>query len=166
MAGRKNRGAWRKDWTPNPNGQKPPFEPGNDLAVTHGAWSEALVSPAAEAVRAEMQVSGPEYLREPMFGPAVRLVAADVARAERVAAYVDGLPLEEQIEPPKPGTSAPVELARKMDAHALNGLSKLGLTPDSAAKMTRQVAGTQVDIARLMADIADEDAGEDAADAV
>jgi len=32
--------------------------------------------------------------------------------------------------------------------------------------MTRQVAGTQVDIARLMADIADEDAGEDAADAV
>jgi hypothetical protein len=156
MAGRPRRGMLKANWQP-----RPPFEPGNDVNVTHGGYSDALVAPEAERVRAEMQVSGPEYLREPMFGPAVRLVASDVARAERVAQYVDGLPLEEQIEPPKPGTSAPVELARKMDAHALNGLSKLGLTPDSAAKMTRQMTGSQVDIAKMMADIQEEDGTED-----
>jgi len=163
MAGRKNRGAWRKDWTPNPNGQKPPFEPGNDLAVTHGAYVDAVVVPQAVEMAEELLTPAgtPDYLREPMFGPAVRRWAVAEIRAARAGEWVDQMGMEEAMTPPKPGTAPPIETVRKMEAHAGNQADKLGLTPVSHAKLIGNVAGAQVDIARLiMAETEGMDAGE------
>ena len=159
MPGRKGRKG-REGWT----GEHPryaPFEPGNGVAVTHGAHSPARVAAEAERVLEEMIPAGaPDYLRQPMFGPAVRLAATRVAQAEMVARYVDSIGVEAAMEPPKPGTSAPVEMSRKMDVAALGALATVGLTPVSAARLTKDVAGAQVDIAQLMADLADEDQAE------
>ena len=156
MPGRRDRRG-REGWT-GEHPLRPPFAEGNDLAVTHGAYSAELVRPEAERVLEELIPAGaPDYLRNPMFGPAVRLAATRVAQAERVARHVASLPMDEQMEPPKPGTSAPIEMSRKMDVAALGALATVGLTPVSAAKMTKSMTGASVDIAQLMADTADED---------
>ena len=160
MPGRRSRRG-REGWT-GEHPLRPPFEPGNDMAVTHGAYSPARVAPEAERVLDELIPEGaPDYLRNPMFGPAVRLAATRVAQAERVARHVESLPMAEQMEPPKPGTSAPIEMSRKMDVAALGALATVGLTPVSAAKMTKALTGAQVDVAQLMAGIVEEDAAQD-----
>lgn len=158
MAGRKHKRG-REGWT-GYHPLRPDFEPGNDLAVTHGAYSEKIVAPAAAAVQAELQASGPQYLSEPMFGPILRLTSRAVAKSELISDHLESMPLEKQLMPPKPGTAAPVETDRKASAHAMLALSKLGLTPDTAARMARQMTGSEADIARAIADMMAEDEAE------
>lgn len=148
MPGRRHKRG-REGW----DGYKPAlaYEPGNKAAVTHGAWSEDLVKPDAERVLEELIPDGaPDYLRNPMFGPAVRLAATRVAQAERVARHVESLPMDAQMEPPKPGTSAPVEMSRKMDVAALGALATVGLTPVSAARLSKDITGATLDTAQMM----------------
>jgi hypothetical protein len=159
MPGRKHKRG-REGWT-GEHPLRPPFAPGNDLSVTHGAYSPAIAGPRAERVLEELSGPGaPDYVRSPMFGPAMRLIASRVASAELAAEHLAPMPVEQQMEPPKPGTSAPIEILRKLDVAALGALSSAGLTPVSAAKMTKSLTGAQVDIAQLMADMADEDQAE------
>lgn len=156
MAGRKHKRG-REGWTPNPNGPKPPFAPGNDLAVTHGVYSPGRVAPRAEHVLEELltpagAAQAPDMLRSPLFAPALRIAARRVAQAEMMHDHLEGMPVEEQIEPPKPGTSAPIEQLRKLDAAAQVSLAVCGLTPAAAVKMGAQMASAAPDLALLIAE--------------
>jgi hypothetical protein len=156
VPGRKHKRG-REGWT----GYNPPvpYEPGNGAAVKHGIHSPRLVAPEAERVLDELIPDGaPEYLRNPMFGPAVRLAATRVAQAEMLARHLESMSVEEQIEPPKPGTSAPIEMSRKMDVAALGALATVGLTPVSAARLSKDITGATLDTAQVMMQmLADED---------
>jgi hypothetical protein len=156
MAGRKSKRG-REGWT----GYRPPepFAPGNGVAVKSGVWSPARVAPRAEEVLSELlspegAAQAPDMLRSPLFTPALRIAARRVAQAEMMYDHLAGMPVEMQIEPPKPGTSAPIEQLRKLDAAAQVSLAVCGLTPAAAVKMGAQMAGAAPDIARLMADMA------------
>jgi hypothetical protein len=149
MAGRRSK-AGREGWT----GFKPnvPFTAGNDVATTHGAYKDGVVVPQAVDMAEELLTpeGTPDYLRNPMFGPAVRRWAVAEVRAMKAGEWVDQMGMEAAMTPPKPGTAAPIETVRKMEAHAGNQADKLGLTPASHAKLIGNVAGAQVDVARLM----------------
>jgi hypothetical protein len=66
--------------------------------------------------------------------------------------HLAGMPVEMQIEPPKPGTSAPIEQLRKLDAAAQVSLAVCGLTPAAAVKMGAQMASAAPDLALLIAE--------------
>ena len=162
MAGRSGRG--KIGWSGRPAFVKglDGAKPGNKIALKHGADSPEVVAPRAaealeELVGAAGAVQAPEMLHSPLFGAALTVAARSVARAGLVDEYVAGLPVDEQLTPPKPGTSAPVELARKMDSAALGALSVCGLTPAAAVKLNKGLTGAQVDLASLLMDGEDDD---------
>ena len=53
--------------------QRPPFEPGNTLAVTHGATSPRTMGAVAEAFRSRLMAaeSTPPYLHDPSYEDAI-----------------------------------------------------------------------------------------------
>jgi hypothetical protein len=51
--------------------ERPPFEPGNGVALRHGAYSPAAIAERAGTVHAELLRHAP-YLDEPRFIPAVQ----------------------------------------------------------------------------------------------
>lgn len=155
MPGRKHRGAWAGDWQP-----RPPFEPGNGLAVTHGAYSPERVDQVATRVaEALLGTEGvPQYLRDPSYGPAIVSWARAEAKAKLVADFLEGMPVEEQMMPPKAGTTAPIEVLRKLESAALTHRARLGLDPLSRARLGRDITAAKFDLAALMAQAVREDA--------
>src|SRR5690349_12295127 len=69
-------------WTPAFDGQRPPFQPGNEHAVTHGARSERHVGPLAAQIAHDLLTDPdvPPHIREPLFAASVHAWA----RAEAV----------------------------------------------------------------------------------
>lgn len=72
--------AGQDGWTPEFDGQRPPFEPGNEAAVTHGATSERHVGVLAARIAAELLTDPevPDRLCSPprcRRGPVPRLFA-------------------------------------------------------------------------------------------
>jgi hypothetical protein len=132
-------------WTPAFEGQRPPFQPGNDLAVTHGAYAQRKVAPLAaqliESVMADDQVS---YLHLPSYRPALAAWAAAEAKVILIEAWVDGMTIESAAES-KQGQTSPLELLRKWDATCQTHRARLGMDPLSRARLGRDVAATQVD---------------------
>ena len=67
--------------------QRPPFEPGNDAAVKHGARSPALVEPRARELAPQILDANPHL--DPMRdGAAVFRYSVALARIERVYAWL------------------------------------------------------------------------------
>jgi hypothetical protein len=161
MAGRKNRGAQSQDWQPNPNGRHEDFQPGNSLALVHGAGSPARVNELATRLAAALLGAEgiPPYLADPSYGPAIISWARAEAKAKLVADYLEGMPVEDQMMPPKAGTTAPIEVLRKLESAALTHRARLGLDPLSRARLGRDVMSAKFDMAAIMAQISREDAG-------
>jgi len=67
--------------------QRPPFEPGNDAAVTHGATSAALVEPRARELAPQILDANP-HLDPNRDGPAVLRYGLALARCERVYVWL------------------------------------------------------------------------------
>lgn len=59
--------------------ERPPFEPGNDVALRHGAYSERAIAERAEQVHGELLAVAP-YLDEPRFIPAVQRYLSAASR--------------------------------------------------------------------------------------
>lgn len=126
--------------------------PGNELAVKHGAWSPRRVEPlAAEILRATQETVT-------WWRPADEASAWAWARTEARVQLITkwlidcGGDLDDEGEV----RGAARELDR-LEARAESLRSTLGLDPLSRARLGRDVAAGQVDVARLWAAMAEDE---------
>lgn len=138
-------------WIPEFEGQRPPFQPGNTLAVTHGAYSPARVDPIAQELIAGLW-SDPtlEYLQAPRFARSVHQWAIAQAKVDLLSDWVDGMDIQQAADSDR-GKTSPLELLRKWMTTAQGYAQRLGLDPLSAARLGKDIAGTrQADAATLL----------------
>lgn len=142
------------EWTPEFEGQRPPFEagnvpsnafpPGNDLPVTHGGYSPRKVDPlATELVDGLLADPGLEYLKAPAYQPAVWAWARAEASVQLVTEWLavkaeasgDGVgDLDSE------AVRAAYLLLHRAEARATTGRTRLGLDPLSRARLGKDVA--------------------------
>lgn len=142
-----------------PRYQWPDATPGNLIALKHGAYSDRMVEPRAQALLDEVVESATWWT--PADAPAARAWAVAEARCQLVSEYlaqvggdaggmVDG---EGAVRP------AATHLLR-LEARAESLRSKLGLDPLSRARLGRDTAAGAVDLAALFARLASEGAAD------
>jgi hypothetical protein len=158
-----------------------PFEPGNMAAVRSGAYSERALGPLAEEILAAHREdpAWPVYLSDPSYGSALRAWSRAEAAVELFSAFVSEQPPEEWIaetttteeqitgDGDRGGSSSrsgrsrkvggSLEQWRKLEAHAATLRSRLGLDPLSRARLGKDAAAGQADMAKLMAQLAAEE---------
>lgn len=142
-------------WTPDFDGQRPPFQPGNQLSVTHGAYSSRRTDPIARRLLEEI-ASDPttSYLAAPKYHAQLWQWAQAQAKVEAISEYVDELPLDMAMDSDR-GKISPLDLLRKWMTTAQGLASTMGFTPASAARLGKDVAATQVDLATLLSRMGD-----------
>ncbi|QIK76040.1 hypothetical protein [Nocardioides piscis] len=132
-----------------------PFTAGNQVAVTHGAYSERLVEPRAREIAQGLADSGelPAYLAEPRYRGAVMDLARCLAQRERLGAYLEATATQ----------AVPAELAENGEVRSAAALlgkveralerhrDRLGLSPLAAARLGKDVAAQQVSLAQVWA---------------
>jgi hypothetical protein len=138
-------------WVPAFEGQRPPFQAGNSLAVKHGIASAVMVDPIAQRIIDEI-LSDPStgYLTQARFGPSLRQYALAQAKVELLTNWVDEMPMDQQTYSGK-GQTSPLELLRKWMATAQTWASRTGLDPMSAARLGKDISQSrQADAASLL----------------
>lgn len=142
-----------QQWAPANDRQHPPFEPGNDLAARHGAYSPRKVDPLATQMVALVDADASISWLTAADRPALWAWARAEAQVQLLSEYLelagrqagDGVgDLEEE------RIRAAYLLLHRAEARALSGRARLGLDPLSRARLGRDVAATQVDMARLL----------------
>lgn len=137
-------------WVPAFPGQRPPFQPGHELATHHGAYSPRRVDPlATELVERILDDDDVAYLRALSVRPALWAWAKAEARVQLLEEYLagrggpDGVgDLEDR------RTRSAWELLHRAETRAESGRKQLGLDPLSRARLGRDVAqGRQADAA-------------------
>lgn len=137
-------------WVPAFEGQRPPFQPNNQLAVTHGAYSAKRTDPIARRLIDEVCTDPTtSYLASPKYHAQLWQWAVAQARVEVLTEYVDELGMAAAMDSDR-GKTPPVEVLRKWMATSLTLARDLGFTPASAARLGKDVASTQVDLATLL----------------
>lgn len=138
------------EWQPDFPRQRPPFQHGNTLALTHGAFSAARTDPIANRYLAEIAADpGLDYLRQPRFHAALWAWASAQAKVELIQAWVDSQPIEQAADSARGKTSS-LELLRKWMATAQTAAARLGLDPLSAARLGKDIVAARVDLATLL----------------
>lgn len=135
-------------WVPAFEGQRPPFQPGNQLGLKHGAYLPARTDPVAHQYIAEV-IADPNtsYLSQPRFAAALWSWASAQAKVQLLTDWVDAMSIGAQTYSGK-GQTSPLELLRKWMATAQTWASRLGLDPLSAARLGKDVSqGRQADAA-------------------
>jgi Phage terminase, small subunit len=119
--------------------------PGNTIALKHGAWSPRKIDPlAAEII--EQVTNDLEWLR-PCDRPALHAWARAEARIQLLSEF-----LAERGDLDDDGSVRPAaDLLTRLETQAAGLRSRLGLDPLSRARLGRDVAASQVDLARLWA---------------
>ncbi len=144
-------------WTPDFASQRPPFQPGNQLAVQHGAYSPRQVEPlAAELVGLVLADRDAQHAHAVVYRPAlwawaraeaqVQLLTEYLAKAGEAAGDGVGDLDSERVR-------AAYLLLHRAEARATSGRARLGLDPLSRARLGKDVAAGQLDTARLMAEL-------------
>lgn len=138
----------------------PPFEPGNTAAVRHAAYSPRRVDPLAtqliDQVLADTTVP---YLAEPSYRPALWAWGRAEARVQLFAEHL--------AEHEAAGCSACDKCARwdeqlrKWESAAGTHRGRLGLDPLSRARLGKDMASAQVDMARLLSGLDQEEPTDD-----
>jgi hypothetical protein len=139
------------EWTPEFEGQRPPFQPGNQLAVTHGAYSSKRIDPVAAGFRDEI-LSSPamQYLLEPQYAAIFWQYCRTAARIQAIEDALDGMPIEQAAYSGK-GQTSWLELLRKWTSTLTNLASRCGLDPRSFAALGRDVSqARQADVATIL----------------
>jgi hypothetical protein len=150
--------------TPESDAGRPPFAPGNETAMVHGARSERRVGPLAAQIAAELLADEdcPAHLHEAVFRPAleawsraeaiVTLLWRFLAEAADLEAAMTEVSTGEETEQAsaKRGkitrrsvakrTASALDMLRRWEATAASARSQLGLNPASAARMARDMA--------------------------
>lgn len=136
-------------WSPAFPTQRPPFAPGHELSLKHGAYSPRTVDPrAAELVDGVLADPELGYLAQPRFRAAVW----SWARAEARVQLLEGWLVEhDSIGVDAEGEVLPVLAAlRGWSMTASKMLARLGLDPAAAAALGRDVAAAQVDMVEVL----------------
>ncbi|MEQ4715832.1 hypothetical protein [Nonomuraea sp. B19D2] len=147
-------------WVPAFPGQRPPFQPGHELSMRHGAYSPRRVDPlAVELVEGVLADDAVSFLRQPAYRSALWAWGRAEARVQLLAEHLsdheaggcrscpDCVRWDEQL--------------RKWESAAASQRARLGLDPLSRARLGRDVAAASVDVARLMAGLDDGQADEE-----
>ena len=148
-------------WAPEFDGQRPPFAPGNETSVVHGARSERHVGPLAARIVQELfeDPDTPPHLHEPVFAASVQAWARQEAICKLlfgwladkdIMAGLTALATTTEDETQAGGRttrktvtktiSSVVDQLRRAESIASSLRSKLGLDPASAARVGRDLA--------------------------
>lgn len=128
-------------------GQRPPFEKNNTLSLKHGAHSERSLAPIAEAwVKTALEQA--PYLRDPSYEPALLAWARFEAKCDLLHDWIDTNGLIDEAGQATPAA----KLLPTYEGRAAALRATLGMDPISRAKLQRDAAATQVDLAALMAE--------------
>lgn len=131
----------------------PPFEPGNEAATKHGAYSIRRRTPLAELlVESVLSTAELSYLHAPAYRSALVAWAMVEAQVALIGEWVQAMPIEKAADA-GPGRVPPLEILRKWDSSAMRHRARLGLDPLSRARLGRDVAATKIDVAAVMAEM-------------
>jgi len=111
------------------DGLGPPFEEGNAVAVSHGAYSDRLVDPEAEALLVRVLEHNPHLTAQDI--PAAMDYAITLARAWRLESWLTRVGDLDSKGRVRPG----VETVRKWLERAERARARLGLDPVSRASL-------------------------------
>lgn len=139
-------------WVPAFKGQRPPFQPGNQLNLRHGANTPQIVDPLAqryvEAMLADDDL--PPMIRAPYFSEAVYGYCMARAKRDLIAAWCAGMSIQEAADSER-GRTSPLELLRKWETTVDGKAKALGLTPAAWVRIHRDLAGAhQADAVTLL----------------
>jgi hypothetical protein len=159
-ARRAREGPVTADWVPAFEGQRPPFEPGNQVSVgnrsnlTHGVYMPRMFDPLAKEL-VDLVLEDPElgYLTSPRWRPALWAWARAEAQVQLATEYLarDGeLSYDGMGDLDESRIVTAELLLHRAEARATTGRTRLGLDPLSAARLGRDRAAASVDIARVM----------------
>ena len=123
-----------------------PFKPGNEAAVRHGAWSPRRVEPLAREL-VDLVLADPDigYLAAASYRPALWSWATAEVRAQL---FSEALADHECTGCKR--CAEWDERLRRWQTTAMNHRQRLGLDPLSRARLGRDVAAAQVDVAELL----------------
>lgn len=144
-------------WVPDFPTQRPPFSPGHELSLRHGAYSPRHVEPlAAELV--ELVLADPEcaHAHAGRWRPALWAWARAEAQVQLLSEYLakaaeetgDGVG-----DLDKDRVRSAYLLLHRAEARADRSRARLGLDPLSAARLGRDRAAGVADTARVMAEL-------------
>lgn len=115
-------------WTPEFDGQRPPFRPADPRVTTHGAYSEAVVGPLADRVVSSLGVDG----------PGVREYVQARVRAELVVRHLATL------DPRSPEALAATRLLGRISNRMRSALRGAGRLPEERlAAALREALGAE-----------------------
>ncbi|WP_142026825.1 P27 family phage terminase small subunit [Blastococcus colisei] len=147
-----------QEWTPAFPGQRPPFQPGHDLSTRHGAYSPRRVDPLATELVALVDADPAVAWLTAADRPALWAWARAEAQVQLLTEYLEraGEAAADGVgDLDNDAVKSAYLLLHRAEARALSGRARLGLDPLSRARLGRDVAATQVDMARLLSDARD-----------
>lgn len=138
----------------------PPFEPGNTVALKHGAYSPRRVDPLATEILDAVLPTVTWW--QPADMPAVWAWAQTEARIQLIREWLaeQGGDLHDTPEELGAVRSAAAFVV-KLETMAARARADLGLTPSARARLGRDTAAGQVDVAKLMAVLSAQEDGDD-----
>lgn len=136
--------------------QRPPFEHGNELAVTHGTRSERRIAPRAQAILDGYLADDalPAYLDDRSFRGAL----VGLARAEAVVELLEDHLAELPVDKATKGALPVLEQLRRWLQSVASHRRALGLDPMSRATLSRDLTAAQANAADAIRTQADEGA--------
>lgn len=144
------------EWTPAFEGQRPPFPPGHELSLRHGAFSPRKIDPLAEQYAQGLMDHGDAYLRQPVYRAAVWAWARAEAQCQLLTEYlVDKAKAagNEVGNLDDDATKAAYLLLHRAENRANTLRARLGLDPLSRARLGKDAAAGSLDAARMMAEL-------------
>jgi hypothetical protein len=147
-------------WEPEFEGQRPPFQPGNQVSVgnrgpvTHGAWSPRYIEPLAQDL-VDLMVADPDtaYLATPKWRPALLAWARAEAAVQLLNEYLSNCGEDGIGDLDEASVRTAHLLLHRAETRATTGRTRLGLDPLSAARLGRDRAAGAFDAARTMQEI-------------
>lgn len=113
----------------------PPFPPGNDVAVRHGAYSTRVIAPRAAAILAEVTADPPDWLHAVDAG-ALTAWAETEARSDVLRQYTN----EHGLLDSKGKPTGAADLLLRNERLAASQRARLGFDPLSRATLRRDTA--------------------------
>lgn len=124
------------------------FEPGNTVRLTHGARSERVIAPLTAEIANDLMREH-ERLRSPLYRESVLQYARYLAQIEVLEKFLDE---HGDIDSDGKVRNA-AEFRLKVSKAATNLADRLGLTPLANARLGKDVASTQADLALLLSQL-------------
>jgi hypothetical protein len=136
-------------WVPEFPGQRPPFPPGHELSVTHGAYSPRKVDPlATDLVERLLDDADVTYLKSPAFRPAVWAWARAEAQVQLLTEYLEERGKGGVGDLANERVRAAYLLLHRAEARADRSRARLGLDPLSRSRLGKDIAqGRAADMA-------------------